>query len=79
MDTVEQSQIPMKPCTVCGKAIEEPKYRIHEATCARNNFKCPKCQEIVPKSEKDHHEQEYHLQVRSHFSLDMGLTLTFIG
>ena len=56
MDTVEQSQIPMKPCTVCGKAIEEPKYRIHEATCARNNFKCPKCQEIVPKSEKDHHE-----------------------
>ena len=61
----------MKPCTVCGKDIEEPKYRIHEATCARNNYKCPKCKEIVSKSEKDHHEQEYHMLVRSHFSLDL--------
>jgi transcription initiation factor IIE alpha subunit len=59
------STVPMKPCGVCGKPIEEPKFRIHEATCARNNFKCPKCAEIIPKSEKDHHEQEFHVKVSS--------------
>lgn len=47
-------------CPTCRKPIEIPKFRIHEATCARNNYKCPDCNEIVPKSEKEHHDQEYH-------------------
>lgn len=62
MDSVA-TQVPMKPCGVCGKPIEEPKFRIHEATCARNNFKCPKCGEIVPKADKEHHDQEMHTMV----------------
>jgi transcription initiation factor IIE alpha subunit len=53
----------MKLCTICGKGIEEPKFRIHEATCARNNYKCPKCGEVLSKSEKDHHESEMHTMV----------------
>ena len=52
-----------KPCSVCGKAIEEPKHRIHEATCARNNYKCKECGEIVAKADKDHHESEMHAVV----------------
>ncbi|CDW91546.1 UNKNOWN [Stylonychia lemnae] len=51
-----------KACSICGKDIEEPKYRIHEATCARNNFKCQDCGEIVPKADKDHHITEFHTQ-----------------
>lgn len=64
---MEQTEVvKFKPCSVCGKEIEEPKFRIHEATCARNNYKCPKCKEIVAKSEKEHHESENHLQVSNY-------------
>lgn len=56
-----------KPCTVCGKDIESAKYRIHEATCARNNYKCAQCNEVVAKGEKEHHEAEYHSVVSALF------------
>lgn len=52
-----------KACSVCSKPIEIAKLRIHEATCARNNFKCNKCGEIVAKAEKESHEAEIHTQV----------------
>lgn len=54
---------PTKPCSVCGKQIELSKYRIHEATCARNNYRCEKCGEIVPKADKENHDAEYHTNV----------------
>ena len=60
MEQSATTEVRLKPCCVCGKDIEEPKLRIHEATCARNNFKCPKCEEVITKSEKNHHDQEYH-------------------
>lgn len=63
VDIKGTSAVPTKPCSVCGKHIEEPKFRIHEATCARNNYKCQKCGEIIPKAEKDHHESEIHAVV----------------
>jgi hypothetical protein len=63
---MEAIQTPQsKVCNTCNKAIEIAKYRIHEATCARNNYKCPMCSEIVPKSEKEHHETEMHSIVRN--------------
>ena len=65
--------MPTKGCSVCGKQIEEPKHRIHEATCARNNFKCAKCGEIVPKADKEHHETEFHTLVSSHYAIKRGL------
>ena len=57
------SSVPTKKCSVCSRDIEEPKLRLHEATCARNNYKCAKCGQIVAKAEKDHHEQELHVKV----------------
>eukprot|EP00347_Sterkiella_histriomuscorum_P023509 403334376 len=58
-----QADVKLKSCSICGKDIEEPKYRIHEATCARNNYRCPQCGEVVPKGDKDHHDQENHVQI----------------
>ena len=54
----------LKKCNVCNKDIEEPKHRMHEATCARNSFKCAKCGEFLSKSEKDSHESEVHTMVK---------------
>ena len=46
----------VKRCTLCEKDIEQSKYRLHEAACARNNYKCQKCGEAVLKAERDTHE-----------------------
>lgn len=43
----------VKKCPLCQKDIEQSKFRLHEVACARNNFKCDKCGDIVPKSDKD--------------------------
>jgi len=32
-----------KKCDVCEKDIDVAKFRLHEAQCARNNYKCTKC------------------------------------
>lgn len=37
----------VKKCSVCEKEIELSKFRMHEVSCARYNYKCPKCGEIV--------------------------------
>ena len=51
----------MKRCTVCEKDIEEPKFRLHEVACARNNYKCPKCGEVIAKSDREQHERDNHI------------------
>lgn len=58
-----QTDIKLKTCGNCGKDIEEPKFRMHEATCARNNYKCTQCGEVVPKADREHHDQENHTKV----------------
>ena len=63
MEATTNESVPTKPCSICGKAIEQPKHRIHEATCLRNNYKCNQCGEIVAKSDKDSHELEMHTPV----------------
>ena len=52
---VEQvaAQEQVKVCPTCEKEIELNKFRLHEVMCARNHFKCPKCNKFVPKEEKD--------------------------
>ena len=43
----------VKKCPLCEKDIEQSKFRLHEVACARNNYKCPKCSEIVLKAERE--------------------------
>jgi primosomal protein N' len=47
--------ITMKKCNNCDKPIEEPKFRLHEVTCARNNIKCHLCGEVISRADKDQH------------------------
>ena len=48
-------EVELKKCSLCNKDIEAPKYRLHEATCSRNNFKCNICNEAFPKVERESH------------------------
>ena len=49
-----------KICDVCQKPIEVAKYRLHSVACARNNYRCAKCGEIVAKVEREQHEEDVH-------------------
>jgi len=40
---------------------------MHEIGCARNNYKCLICGDIVAKSEKEDHEKEAHTKVQCQF------------
>lgn len=42
-----------KVCSMCKKDIEVGKFRLHEVTCARMNYKCAKCGEIVLKADRE--------------------------
>lgn len=52
-----------KKCGTCEKMIDATKFRIHEIGCARSNYKCATCGEIVAKQEKDEHDKEAHTKV----------------
>jgi len=54
---------PTKKCPTCERDIPESKFRLHEIPCARNNYKCAECGEIVAKAEKEEHEKEAHAEV----------------
>lgn len=47
-------------CPHCNKDIPEENLQIHEVNCRRNNTKCEKCQEIIPKSSYEDHFKEMH-------------------
>jgi len=36
---------------------------MHEIGCSRQNYKCKVCGACVPKSERDQHEQEEHVEI----------------
>ena len=55
--------MPTKRCGTCEKEIELPKFRIHEIGCARSNYKCQTCGEIVAKADKEEHDKESHTKV----------------
>ena len=52
-----------KKCGTCSREIEMSKFRMHEIGCARNNYKCQVCGEIVAKAEKEEHDKEAHSKV----------------
>ena len=56
-------QEPTKKCSMCSRDIEMSKFRMHEIGCARNNYKCQVCGEIVAKAEKEEHDKEAHTKV----------------
>ena len=39
------------------------KHRMHEIGCARSNYKCQQCGEVVAKAEKEEHDREAHTKV----------------
>lgn len=49
-----------KTCQICSKPIELAKFRLHDAQCTRNNYKCEMCNEAVPKTDRSKHEEEVH-------------------
>jgi len=57
------SEEPRKKCSNCQRDIELSKHRMHEIGCARMNYKCNVCGEIVAKSEKEEHDKEAHTKV----------------
>jgi DNA-directed RNA polymerase subunit RPC12/RpoP len=54
---------PTKKCSTCQRDIEVSKHRMHEVGCARMNYKCVTCGEIVAKSEKEEHDRDAHTKV----------------
>ena len=52
-----------KKCGTCERDIEVSKFRMHEVGCARSNYKCPQCGDIVAKAEREEHENEAHVQI----------------
>jgi hypothetical protein len=49
-----------KKCGTCERDIEVGKFRMHEIGCARMNYKCRVCGEVVAKEDKEDHEAEAH-------------------
>lgn len=42
-------------CQTCGVVLPKSRMMMHEAYCARNNFKCPVCKKVMQKAVKDEH------------------------
>ena len=49
-----------KICSTCEQAIPVSKIRMHEIGCARNNYKCRECGEVVAKDDREEHEETAH-------------------
>ena len=59
---VESQTEEQKKCPTCERMIEISKFRMHDIGCARSNYKCKECGEVVPKSDKEEHEATAHKQ-----------------
>ena len=63
VETAEQNpEVETKTCAMCQKPIELAKYRLHEVACSRQNYKCAKCGEVVPKADREQHELDEHTE-----------------
>lgn len=56
-----------KVCATCEEQIPAGKHRMHELGCARMNYKCTTCGEVVLKEEKEEHEEEAHTKVKCQY------------
>ncbi len=50
-------------CGTCNKPIEAVKFRMHELQCAKLNYKCEQCGDVVEKTEKTNHDATAHVKV----------------
>ena len=50
----------MKQCSNCEEMIPIAKHKMHELGCARMNYKCKVCGEVVLKEDREEHEAEAH-------------------
>lgn len=58
-----EAPIETKMCSTCKKPIEASKFRMHEVGCARNNYICSICGDLVAKADREEHEAEAHTKV----------------
>ncbi len=65
--TQPNTEMTYKKCSTCKRDIEEPKFRLHDVACARNNYLCKECGEVVAKADKEEHEREAHVPVSKNF------------
>lgn len=49
-------EVETKQCSNCEEQIPVAKHRMHELGCARMNYKCKVCGEVVLKEEREEHE-----------------------
>ena len=54
-------------CSTCERQIPMSKFRMHEIGCARNNYKCKVCGEVVAKCDREEHEAEAHAKVKCQY------------
>ena len=54
-------------CSTCERAIEVSKIRMHEIGCARNNYKCRECGDVVAKADREEHEETAHKPVKCQY------------
>jgi len=65
-DTTAVTEIPAeqppntKLCTNCKKYVPDYTFDRHEAFCQRNNYCCPICDQVMPKSKETQHHEEVH-------------------
>ena len=51
-------EVETKVCGTCEEQIPIQKHKMHELGCARMNYKCTVCGEVVAKEDKEEHEEE---------------------
>lgn len=51
-------------CKNCKKYVPDYSFARHEAFCHRNNFCCPICDQVMPKSQELTHHDEVHKEVK---------------
>ena len=66
-----------KVCSNCEKPIELTKFRMHEIGCARNNYKCRECGEVVAKAEREEHEETAHKPIKCQYCSHTAPTAKF--
>ena len=57
---IQEGAVETKMCPLCEKMIDVSKFKMHEIGCYRANYRCKECNMVVPKAEREDHEEEEH-------------------
>lgn len=72
-----EENVEQKKCSNCERMIDAPKLRMHEGQCARLNYKCKECGQVVSKEDKEQHEATEHVPVKCQFCSFSALKTQF--